>query len=139
MNTRYDPAFCSTKRLRHLSLREQKVVKERTVQRAKTSNDPYVGKPFEPKYDTVDEKRDPPVVGTSRWDSKAVCVRCHAVMPDHEPMSPSGEFFHPKIDKDGKKYKCANAGRCFTLRDGEIEPFMRKGMRRRNKRNGVRA
>lgn len=69
---------------------------------------------------------------------KAVCTRCHVVMDDFEPMSPNGEYRHPTLDKDLKPYRCTNAGKDFTQRDSEIEPFIRKGQRRRNKRNGVR-
>ena len=65
---------------------------------------------------------------------KAVCKRCHAVMRDYEDMSRHGEFYHPKIDKNGKPYKCINAGKSFDVLSFEIEPFQRKRERRKDKR-----
>lgn len=69
---------------------------------------------------------------------KAVCKRCHCVMNDVEPGSPNGEFMHPRFDKDLKLRRCINVGKMFDQRDSEIEPFTRKSVRARNKRNGVR-
>jgi len=84
-----------------------------------------------------EEKRDFP--DSSPWgDRRAVCKRCHVAMNDIEPMSPNGEFWHPARDKGGKPYSCKNAGHVFTIKDLEIEPFLRKAARRRNKRLGLR-
>ena len=70
---------------------------------------------------------------------KAVCKRCHAVMPDIEPSSTYGEYRHPSTDKDGKRWRCFNAGLKFTQQDLEILPFLRKAERRRNTRHGFHA
>lgn len=69
---------------------------------------------------------------------RAVCKRCHYAMVDAEPMAPHGEYWHPSADKEGNAINCVNAGGCFTMRDSEVEPFIRKRDRRRNKRNGIR-
>lgn len=69
---------------------------------------------------------------------KAVCARCHTVMNDGEPGQTHGEYWHPTLDKLGKRYRCPNAGKNFDQRSAEVEPFLRKGARRRNRRNGVR-
>jgi hypothetical protein len=76
----------------------------------------------------------------TRWYDlrKAVCKRCHCVMVDCEPAICGGEFYHPSLDKDGKPHSCINTGKRFKDVDSEIEPFLRKRDRRRNKRNGVR-
>jgi len=70
---------------------------------------------------------------------KAVCCRCHCVMMDIEPMSPHGEYWHPTLNKKGKPHSCVNAGKSFTDRNTEVEPFLRKGRRRALKRMGIRA
>jgi hypothetical protein len=61
-------------------------------------------------------------------------------MSDIEPHSSRGEFYHTTTDPKGKKHWCPNAGKTFTLPDDtkEIEPFMRKGERRKNARLGLR-
>lgn len=82
----------------------------------------------------ADFYRDFPYVAGRR---RAVCKRCHVVMDDFEPMSPNGEYAHPTKDKNGKKRRCINVGQVYTQKDLEIEPFLRKGERARNKRNGV--
>lgn len=69
---------------------------------------------------------------------RAVCKRCHTVMQDSEPYSVSGLYHHPEVDRHGKPYRCINAGLSFTQRDTEVEPFLRKRERARNRRNGVR-
>jgi hypothetical protein len=69
---------------------------------------------------------------------RAVCKRCHAVMNDIEPSNSGGEFFHPSHDKLGKPYKCINAGKMFTTKNIEIEPFIKKSIRRKNKRLAIR-
>ena len=70
--------------------------------------------------------------------TKAVCKRCHMVLQDFEPCSAQGEFFHPKEAPDGKPSWCQNAGKTFTTRDLEIQPFLRKRVRRAHKRMGIR-
>ena len=67
-------------------------------------------------------------------DRKAVCKRCHHVMDDGEPFSKNGEFYHKPNFADGKPNHCQNAGKTFHVNDNEIEPFMRKGVRRALKR-----
>jgi hypothetical protein len=74
----------------------------------------------------------------SDWHRKAVCKKCHVPMSDFEPMSPHGEYYHPKEDKNGKPHTCPNAGMTFTDRDKAIEPFLRKSVRRAHKRMGIR-
>jgi hypothetical protein len=69
---------------------------------------------------------------------RAVCKRCHYAMRDIEPMSRYGEYWHPSIDKDGKSINCVNAGITFDQLNAEVEPFLRKRDRRRNKRNNIR-
>lgn len=69
---------------------------------------------------------------------KAVCKRCGAIMNDCEPCSPNGEYYHPSTDKRGKPHSCPNAGICFSQKHLEIVPFLRKSVRRRYKRLGVR-
>ncbi len=71
-------------------------------------------------------------------DRRAVCRKCHVVMRDFEPASPNGEFHHPRDDKKGRPHWCPNAGLPFTQRDPEIEPYLRKGVRRRYTRLGIR-
>lgn len=68
---------------------------------------------------------------------KAVCKRCHCVMVDFETSCSTGEFFHPREDKEGKPHWCKNAGLYFTTADLELEPFLRKRDRRRQKRLGI--
>jgi hypothetical protein len=92
--------------------------------------------PLEEKPKQVDD-RDFPEAAPNHVI--AVCKRCHCPMGDTEPGSHYGEFYHPSLDAKGKPHTCVNTGKCFTTRDLEIEPFMKQGMRRRNKRNGVRA
>ena len=70
---------------------------------------------------------------------KAVCKRCHCVMNDIESSTTNGEYWHPSRDKDGKPWRCINAGLKFTQADLEIQPFVRKAVRRRNHRNGTHA
>lgn len=78
-------------------------------------------------------------------DNRAVCKRCGVVMRDMEPGDPGGEFWHPTKDKNGKLYRCQNAGNLFRFRSRyspgrdakEIVPFMRKKQRRSFKRLGV--
>lgn len=65
---------------------------------------------------------------------KGVCRRCHVVMFDVEPESSYGQFYHPRLDKKGKPHWCPNAGKCLNTQDKELEPFLRKAERRRNKR-----
>ena len=69
-------------------------------------------------------------------EEKAVCKRCHMVMDDCEPFSPSPEFVHKTVHRDGSKSKCVNAGKTLFLDTDskEIEPFMRKRVRRAFKR-----
>jgi hypothetical protein len=56
-------------------------------------------------------------------------------MRDIEPFSSRGEFYHPSgVDKNGRPYKCKNAGKTFTTGDTEIVPYVRKGVRRAIKR-----
>ena len=80
------------------------------------------------------------LAGGQDRDTKAVCKRCHVVMEDAESFVPSGEFFHPVTHRDGTRSKCKNAGRSLLMdKDtSEIEPFMRKSERRRNRRHGLR-
>ena len=87
---------------------------------------------------TPKHRRDFPDVDAF-GNRKAVCKRCHVVMPDIEPMSGLGEFYHPREDKEGKPHWCRNAGKTFTMDDMEVEPFQRKGRRRAQKRLGIRA
>ena len=85
--------------------------------------------------------RDWPLADSSGsiWNGcRAVCKRCHYAMTDIEPMSGNGEFWHPSKDRDGKTINCSNAGGMFHRNDAEVEPFLRKRDRRRNKRNNVR-
>lgn len=70
-------------------------------------------------------------------DRKAVCKRCHCVINDIEPCINTGEFWHPRYDKDGKVHWCKNAGKVFHTTDLELEPFLRKRDRRRQKRLGI--
>lgn len=67
-----------------------------------------------------------------------MCKRCHCIMHDIEPATANGEYWHPSQNKEGKPHRCINAGMKFTQKDLEIEPFLRKGVRARNRRNGVR-
>jgi hypothetical protein len=69
---------------------------------------------------------------------KAVCKRCHCVMSDCESMTQNGEYHHPTTNKEGKPHTCVNSGLTFSQRDLEIEPFIRKSVRVRHKRNKVR-
>jgi hypothetical protein len=69
---------------------------------------------------------------------KAVCKRCHYAMSNCEPMYKEGEYFRPLVDKAGKSIWCKNAGLYFNRTSMEIEPFLPKKDRRRNKRNNVR-
>ncbi len=71
-------------------------------------------------------------------DRRAVCKTCHTVMDDCEPFGGHGEFYHKTTFGDGKLNKCKNAGKTFYGGDAAIEPFMRKGTRRRARRLGVR-
>jgi hypothetical protein len=71
-------------------------------------------------------------------DRRAVCKRCHCVMRDCEESTRHGEFYHPGQDKDGNPHWCQNANKSFDTTDTEIEPFLRKRDRRRNKRLGIR-
>jgi len=67
---------------------------------------------------------------------RAVCRRCGMVMDDCEPMGAT-EFWHKKKHADGMPSKCKNAGKPFYPGDSEIEPFMRKRVRRATKRRRV--
>ncbi len=66
-------------------------------------------------------------------------------MDDSEPMSKNGEFWHPRLLKDQVTPRtCANVGKAFYLDElgdpekrKEIEPFMRKAVRRKAKRAGA--
>ena len=69
---------------------------------------------------------------------KAVCKRCHYAMVDIEPMSGSGEFWHPSIDKEKKPILCVNAGGMFHNWSSEVDPFLPKKRRRALKRMGIR-
>jgi len=74
-----------------------------------------------------------------RWGRrKAVCKQCGCIMTDFESSIEEGEYRHPRYTKDLKKHPCRNAGRSFDSQDTEIEPFMRKAVRRRLKRLGIR-
>jgi hypothetical protein len=59
-------------------------------------------------------------------------------MSDIEPMSGYGEFYHPKVDKEGKPHWCKNSGKKFDTDSSEVEPFQKKGRRRALKRLGIR-
>lgn len=65
---------------------------------------------------------------------KAICRRCKYVIIDYEPSSCLGEFYHPLVDKDKKLIKCSNAGKTFENDSWEMEPFVRKRIRRLEKR-----
>ncbi len=65
---------------------------------------------------------------------KAICKRCKYAINDIEPGSPNGEFWHPSVDKSGNRIKCINAGKFFDISSWEIEPFVRKRVRRLEKR-----
>lgn len=69
---------------------------------------------------------------------KGVCKRCHCVMVDREESCWGGEFNHPLHDKEGKPHWCRNAGLVLEISNPELEPFLRKRDRRRNKRTGIR-
>jgi len=71
-------------------------------------------------------------------DRRGVCKRCHCVMRDHEEMWKHGEFIHPSFDKEGKPHWCRNSGKTLDISSSELEPFLRKRDRRRNKRLGIR-
>ena len=69
----------------------------------------------------------------SWFDRKAVCKRCKVVILDGEPSEYGGDFYHPVFQK-GRASKCPNQGKTFTTEDKEIEPFVRKSVRRHLKR-----
>lgn len=58
---------------------------------------------------------------------KAVCKKCKCIMNDLEPFHGS-EFYHHKLG-------CENSKQTFSSNDKEIEPFVRKRIRRLDKRN----
>lgn len=65
-------------------------------------------------------------------DYKGVCKSCHHVMGGHD-----GEYWHKRVDKDGKPYRCeyVKQGKVkFKFGDPEVLPFLRKKDRRSNKR-----
>lgn len=68
---------------------------------------------------------------------KAVCRRCHLPMTDTEPFAPNGLFYHVAKPHQTRAKKCPNEGRHFGTEDAEIEPFMRKRLRRSLRRAGV--
>lgn len=82
--------------------------------------------------------RDFPYCKDDPWKRKAVCKRCHCVLNDCDPFSKNGEFWHPKEDKEGKPHWCKNAGLCFNVQSLDLEPFLKKKVRRYNKRNNGR-
>jgi hypothetical protein len=85
-------------------------------------------------------QRDFPIIGESFYGvTKAVCKKCHYAFADSEPASQRGEYWHPIRDQNNKEIVCPNAGKCFHMDSNEVEPFMKKSMRRRNKRNKVKA
>lgn len=63
----------------------------------------------------------------------AICRRCRCRMVDCETSIAEGEFWHFGGDPG-----CKNHGKKFRLGDSEIEPFVRKRVRRAAKRLGVR-
>ena len=102
--------------------------------KAKTESD-YVAK--HPRSWPVDPRdRTHLVICQTRT---AVCRRCHCFMPDCEPHTLLGEFWHPTKTKAGKMHPCKNAGLYFNTSSPEVEPFMRKARRRFLKRAGIRA
>lgn len=70
---------------------------------------------------------------------RAVCRRCSLIMTDGEPMTRFGEFYHGARPHQTRAARCSNHGKTFGVEDREIEPFMRKKLRRALKRAGVRA
>jgi hypothetical protein len=65
---------------------------------------------------------------------KAVCKRCKYAVNDCEPGCRFGEFYHPSVDLKNNRINCPNAGKTFHVNSLEIEPFVRKRVRRLEKR-----
>jgi len=93
---------------------------------------------IESKHKICKYDRDFPYDNNDIWHRKAVCKRCHCVLNDCEPSTFHGEFWHPSKDKEGKPHWCKNAGKRFSTQDIELEPFLKKSIRRYNKRNNIR-
>lgn len=64
---------------------------------------------------------------------RVVCKTCHVVIDDCEPFGQS-EYVHPTVDRMGAPRLCKNAGKSFSDDSPEVEPFMRKRVRRAGKR-----
>lgn len=75
----------------------------------------------------------------SRWHRKGVCRRCGLIVNDTEPMCRAGLFYHLAKPHQTRALCCPNNDKTLTTEDRDLVPFMRKGQRRRNKRNGIKA
>lgn len=73
-----------------------------------------------------------------RGNRKAVCRKCSLVMQDIEP-SGAASFQHFALDHQKRALKCPNDRKEFDESSPEVEPFLPKSARRRNKRLGIRA
>lgn len=89
-----------------------------------------------PRVEAVAERDFP---DASHWHRKGICRRCSLILNDTEPMCRAGLFYHLAEPHQTRAQRCQHNGKSLTTEDRDLVPFMRKGQRRRNKRNGFRS